>query len=87
MGDRIVSEETDAPAIGRQGAERSDSEKKVASSEMLPPLYEELRKLAMRKMANEPAGQTISATVLVHEAYLKITKSQEDARWDNRGHF
>jgi RNA polymerase sigma factor (TIGR02999 family) len=54
---------------------------------MLPPLYEDLRKLAIRKMAGESPGQTISATALVHDAYLKITASQEDARWDNRGHF
>ena len=73
-------------SVGGNVREETDSER-IASSVMLPPLYEDLRKLAMRKMASEPAGQTISATVLVHEAYLKITKSQEDAHWDSRGHF
>ncbi|MGB6220596.1 sigma-70 family RNA polymerase sigma factor [Haloferula sp.] len=57
------------------------------ASEMLPSLYEDLRKLALRKMAGESPGQTIGATALVHEAYLKITRSQEDDCWDNRGHF
>lgn len=38
-------------------------------------------------MAAEPAGQTISATALVHEAYLRIAKTEEEVRWDNRGHF
>ena len=57
------------------------------SSGMLPDLYEDLRKLAIWKMAGESPGQTISATALVHEAYLKIAKSQEDACWESRGHF
>ena len=50
-------------------------------------MYEELRRLAARKMAAEPPGQTISATALVHEAYLRIARTEEDVRWDNRGHF
>lgn len=58
-----------------------------ASSEMLPPLYQDLRKLAALKMAGESAGQTISATALVHEAYLRITDLDDAANWDSRGHF
>ncbi len=76
--------------MGVSDANAEDScsdEPKRGTSEMLPPLYEELRKLALHKMAAELPGQTISATVLVHEAYLKISKSQEDAHWDSRGHF
>lgn len=74
-------------ATSRASKEDPDADGKIPSAEILPPLYEDLRKLAMRKMASEPAGQTISATALVHEAYLNISKSQEDAYWDNRGHF
>ena len=74
-------------AASHEGGEEPTEEAPRASSEMLPALYEDLRKLAQRKMASEPAGQTIGATALVHEAYLKITRSQSDARWDNRGHF
>lgn len=62
-----------------------DQRRKAA--EILPSMYEELRRLAAKKMAMEPAGQTINATALVHEAYLRIAKTEEDVRWDNRGHF
>ena len=62
-------------------------EKKRKAAELLPSMYEELRQLAARKMANESPGQTINATALVHEAYLRIAKTEEDVRWDNRGHF
>lgn len=67
--------------------ESSGEEMGGDSPGMLPPLYEDLRKLAIWKMAGEAPGQTISATALVHEAYLKIAKSQEDASWQSRGHF
>ncbi len=50
-------------------------------------MYDELRNLAAQKMSMEAPGQTIGATALVHEAYLRIVKSEEDVRWDNRGHF
>ncbi len=62
-----------------------DQRRKAA--EILPSMYEELRKLAARKMANESPGQMLNATALVHEAYLRIAKTEEDVRWDNRGHF
>jgi RNA polymerase sigma factor (TIGR02999 family) len=65
----------------------SSYEQKRKAAEILPSMYEELRRLAARKMASEPAGQTINATALVHEAYLRIAKTEEDVRWDNRGHF
>lgn len=57
-----------------------------ASRRLLALLYEELRELARRKLAREPAGQTLQATALVHEVYLRLVKD-DDARWDHRGHF
>src|SRR6266487_6189467 len=57
-----------------------------AADELLPLVYEELRKLAAHKMANEPPGQTLQPTALVHEAWLRLAgdKNQE---WNGRGHF
>lgn len=58
-----------------------------ASAEALLTLvYEELRKLARHRMASEPPGQTLQATALVHEAYLRV-QSGEPQQWSNRGHF
>ena len=57
-----------------------------AADELLPLVYEELRKLAAVRMAREAAGQTLQATALVHEAWLRLTKDQ-DQKWDGRGHF
>jgi RNA polymerase sigma factor (TIGR02999 family) len=58
-----------------------------AASELLPLLYEELRKLAAARLAHEPAGQTLQATALVHEAYLRLVGGEEEQNWENRGHF
>jgi RNA polymerase sigma factor (TIGR02999 family) len=57
-----------------------------AADELLPLVYDELRKLAARKLANEPAGQTLQPTALVHEAWLRLAGSQK-ACWDGRAHF
>jgi RNA polymerase sigma factor (TIGR02999 family) len=57
-----------------------------ASHELLPMVYEELRRLAAHKMANEGRGQTLQPTALVHEAWLRLTGS-EDVKWDGRAHF
>lgn len=57
-----------------------------ATEELLPLIYEELRLLAAQKMAQEPPGQTLQATALVHEAYLRLVKI-ESQNWDSRGHF
>lgn len=57
-----------------------------AANELLPLVYDELRRLAARKMAQEAPGQTLQATALVHEAYLRLVGSQ-DQNWDSRGHF
>ena len=57
-----------------------------ATDELLPLVYEELRLLAAQKLAQEPAGQTLQATALVHEAYLRLIKGA-DQDWNSRGHF
>ena len=57
-----------------------------AANELLPLVYEELRKLAAQKMARELPGQTLQATALVHEAWLRLGGDDQPA-WDNRGHF
>ena len=58
-----------------------------AAGQLLPLVYEELRKLAAHKMAHEKPGHTLQATALVHEAWLRLTGSQEQQVWKNRGHF
>ena len=58
-----------------------------ASADLLPLVYSELRKLAASRLAAEPAGQTLQATALVHEAYLRLTKNSDQQRWNSRGHF
>src|SRR5690349_16668065 len=57
-----------------------------AAEELLPLVYEELRKLAAHKMAGEAPGHTLQPTALVHEAWLRLT-GDEGKAWDNRGHF
>lgn len=57
-----------------------------ASNELLPMVYEELRRLAAHKMANEALGQTLQPTALVHEAWLRLTGG-ENVKWDGRAHF
>ncbi len=58
-----------------------------ASEQLLPLVYDELRKLAAQKMASEKPGQTLQATALVHEAYLRLVDVEKSQRWDSRGHF
>ncbi len=58
-----------------------------ASERLLPLVYEELRKLAAAKMTRENPGQTLQATALVHEAYLKLVDTEKAKHWDSRGHF
>jgi RNA polymerase sigma factor (TIGR02999 family) len=66
-----------------------DSGDPKASEALLPLVYEELRTLAARRMANEAAGHTLQATALVHEAYVRLVGPQgaQAGRWDCRGHF
>jgi RNA polymerase sigma factor (TIGR02999 family) len=58
-----------------------------AAEQLLPLVYEELRKLAAEKMANERPGQTLEATALVHEAYLRLVDVKQVQHWNSRGHF
>ena len=58
-----------------------------AASQLLPMIYDELRKLAAQKLACEQPGQTLQATALVHEAYLRLVENGEGAHWSGRGHF
>jgi RNA polymerase sigma factor (TIGR02999 family) len=58
-----------------------------AAEELLPLVYDELRKLAAARMAEEKAGQTLQATALVHEAYLRLVGGDATAHWNGRGHF
>lgn len=58
-----------------------------ASEQLLPLVYDELRKLAAAKMAQENPGITLQATALVHEAYLRLVDVDQAHQWDSRGHF
>lgn len=58
-----------------------------AAGQLLPLVYEELRKLAAVRMSEEAPGNTLNATALVHEAYLRLVGPADAAPWDNRGHF
>jgi RNA polymerase sigma factor (TIGR02999 family) len=58
-----------------------------AAGQLLPLVYEELRQLAARKMAQEKPGQTLEATALVHEAYLRLVDGEKARHWNSRGHF
>ncbi|MBW3540323.1 MAG: RNA polymerase subunit sigma [Planctomycetes bacterium] len=63
----------------------------AAAEQLLPLVYEELRKLAAARMAGEASGQTLQATALVHEAYVRLVENERPGpaapRWDSRGHF
>lgn len=58
-----------------------------AAEQLLPLVYDELRKLAARKMAQESPGQTLQATALVHEAYVRPVDTEKIQHWKSRGHF
>jgi len=58
-----------------------------AAEQLLPLVYDELRRLAAAKMAQEKPGQTLDATALVHEAYVRLVDTDEGRRWRSRGHF
>jgi RNA polymerase sigma factor (TIGR02999 family) len=66
-------------AIGRGEPQRA--------RELVPIVYEELRRLADARLAREPTGQTLQATALVHEAYLRLVGDADGPAWANRGHF
>jgi RNA polymerase sigma factor (TIGR02999 family) len=58
-----------------------------AAEQLLPLVYEELRRLAAQKLAQEKPGQTLQATALVHEAYLRLVGNGAEPHWNSRGHF
>src|SRR5262249_51261953 len=58
-----------------------------AAAQLLPLVYDELRRLAAHRLAQEPPGQTLQATALVHEAYLRLVDADRARHWDSRGHF
>lgn len=76
----VMTEVTDLIIAIENGSDR-------AASDLLPLVYDELRKLAKAKMANESPGQTIQATALVHEAYLRLLGDGQSKNWNGRGHF
>ena len=59
----------------------------AATNQLLPLVYDELRRLAAAKLANEKPGQTLQATALVHEAYLRLVDQTVPQQWDNQRHF
>jgi RNA polymerase sigma factor (TIGR02999 family) len=58
-----------------------------AAEQLLPLVYDELRRLAAQKLANEKPGQTLQATALVHEAYVRLVDLDKSQHWNSRGHF
>src|SRR5262245_4490312 len=58
-----------------------------AAEQLLPLVYDELRQLAAQKLSHEQSGQTLQATALVHEAYLRLVDGEQAQRWNSRGHF
>jgi RNA polymerase sigma factor (TIGR02999 family) len=75
----------------RTGASEEERARgRLAAKELLPLVYDELRKLAALKLVREKPGQTLDATALVHEAYLRLVSPEREQgapNWDNRGHF
>jgi len=70
----------------KQALPSNESGDQHAANQLLPLVYDQLRALAAAKLARERTGQTLDATALVHEAYLRLTQGGA-TRWDNRGHF
>jgi RNA polymerase sigma factor (TIGR02999 family) len=58
-----------------------------AAADLLPLVYDELRRLAAARLADEPAGNTLQPTALVHEAYLRLVGTPDGEHWNHRGHF
>jgi RNA polymerase sigma factor (TIGR02999 family) len=70
-----------------QVLERIQKGEAHAAGQLLPLVYQELRKLAAARLGQEAPGNTLTATALVHEAYLRLVGPADGARWDSRGHF
>ena len=82
----LTSIEDDRGEIARTPEDRVPVEARPAR-ELLPLVYDELRRLAAQRLAREAPGQTLQATALVHEAYLRLVGVDPDRPWDGRGHF
>ncbi|HVJ68274.1 MAG TPA: sigma-70 family RNA polymerase sigma factor [Caulifigura sp.] len=67
--------------------ERIDDGDPLAAEELLPLVYDELRRLAAARMTREAPGQTLQATALVHDAYIRLVDQNRIQKWENRGHF
>ena len=66
---------------------RIESGDPTASEQLLPLVYDELRRLSAQRLSQEKPGQTLQATALVHEAYLRLVDGQQSQHWNGRGHF
>jgi RNA polymerase sigma factor (TIGR02999 family) len=75
-----MNDVTQFPSVAGAGDPR-------AADELLPLVYGELRRLAAQRLAREPGGQTLQATALVHEAYLRLVDTDAVRQWNGRGHF
>jgi RNA polymerase sigma factor (TIGR02999 family) len=88
--DQVIAKQPDDSASVNevtQILERVEQGDPKAAEELLPLVYEELRKLAAVKMAQERPGQTLQATALVHEAWLRLVGTDDAKAWNSRGHF
>ena len=83
---RLYAVQSDPQQLQPEGLAPKRTGEKRSTGSIIPSVYTELRALAAKKLATETPGQTLSATALVHEAYLVLGKSDE-AQWDNKGHF
>lgn len=79
-------EETDSETLHQILAAVQDGDRQAAD-ELLPLVYDQLRQLARQKLAREKPGLTLDATSLVHEAFLRLVKSDSSHKWDTKGHF
>lgn len=73
--------------VTKSGIPSQESDDPTAARELVPQVYEELRRLARQRLAKENPGQTLQATALVHEAYLRLAGNESSPQWQNRGHF
>jgi RNA polymerase sigma factor (TIGR02999 family) len=74
-------------SISNHPTQSEQPSKVFASDQVFPLVYEELRKLAMARLAHEKPGQTLQPTALVHEAYVRLVAAGNSQRWNSQGHF
>ncbi|MEO7142286.1 MAG: ECF-type sigma factor, partial [Bryobacteraceae bacterium] len=77
----------DAPGEVTRLLEQIGHGDKDAMNELLPLVYDELRRLAAQRLSHEAPGLTLQATALVHEAYLRLVNTEQTRYWNGRGHF